>query len=59
MCMYVCIITKEQYIIYMSKDRVFGAEVYHVWVVCLIFQYNLNKSLGEDAVSIQGIFLQC
>jgi len=41
----------------MSKDRVFGAEVYHIWAVCLIFQYDFNKSLSEDAFCIQGIFL--
>ena len=49
MCVFVCVCV--------SKDRVFGADVYHVWVVCLIFQYNFNKSLGEDVVSVQGIFL--
>ena len=40
----------------MSKYRVFGAEVYHMWMVCLIFQYDFNN-LGEDAVPVQGIFL--
>jgi hypothetical protein len=40
----------------MSKDSVFGTGVYHVWMVCLIFQYHFNKSLGEDAVSVPGIF---
>lgn len=41
----------------MSKDRVFGSEAYHIWAVCLIFQYDFNKSLSEDAFCIQGIFL--